>query len=137
MPTPAEPPADQPKTLELPDLPDLKIPDRKENPQRDERIQRIIRDSLEQGSAAETGDPVLDDVLQVIKNRPSILQGSSLDPAVDQDSPKPDSTVSARAHAAECLLRAARVLERIDLADENRRELVNQMRRESVRLLTE
>jgi hypothetical protein len=40
-----------------------------------------------------TGDPILDDVLQVIRNRGSVLDGSSLDPQTDLEAaPQPPST---------------------------------------------
>jgi hypothetical protein len=44
-----------------------------------------------------TGDPILDDVLQVIRNRGSVLDGSSLDPQADLEAtpqpPSPNRTV--------------------------------------------
>ncbi len=44
-----------------------------------------------------TGDPILDDVLQVIRNRGSVLDGSSLDPQADLETvpqpPAPNRTV--------------------------------------------
>jgi hypothetical protein len=40
-----------------------------------------------------TGDPILDDVLQVIRNRGSVLDGSSLDPQTDLEAaPQPPGT---------------------------------------------
>ena len=40
-----------------------------------------------------TGDPILDDVLQVIRNRGSVLDGSSLDPQTDLEAaPQPPAT---------------------------------------------
>lgn len=43
---------------------------------------------------ASTGDPILDDVLQVIRNRGSILEGSSLDPQADLKAPPQPSSAN-------------------------------------------
>ena len=94
-----------------------------------------------------TGDPMLEDVLQIIEQRGSVLDGSSLDPKADESAAEngPGTTTDAndadqaasKTRTAERLLKAARCLEEIQPLDETRRELVNRMRRETVRLLSE
>lgn len=97
-----------------------------------------IRDALQGRADKPTGDGVLDDVIGLIKKKGSILDGSSLDP--NQDSAEKVTTaglISRKAHAAEQLLRASRLLSQFDSNDPSRLELVNQMRAEAVKLLTE
>lgn len=65
-------------------------------------VRKRIQDALRQPTKdqrgnplppASTGDPILDDVLQVIRNRGSVLNGSSLDPrAVLEAAPQPPAT---------------------------------------------
>ena len=103
-----------------------------------------------------TGDPVLDDVLEIIRKRGSILDGTSLDPANELDSNdgtqsviigvpggtrftkggSGDATKAAPVyHAAEQLLRAARLLETLADQDESQQELIREMRSQATRLL--
>ena len=96
-----------------------------------EKIQQALRDDSD---VEATGDPILDDVLQIIKQQGSVLDGSSLDQPEEDAAP---DTESDKALAAERLLKAARCLEDIKPLDETRRHLVKQMRRETVRLLSE
>jgi hypothetical protein len=96
-------------------------------------IRKALSDDPE---ARHSDDPILDDVLQIINQRGSILDGSSLDiePAAG---PRPSTDVGSKALAAERLLKAARLLEQIEPQDHSRRDLVKEMRRETVRLLSE
>ncbi len=135
---PTESPAGPRRTLELPDLPDGAFRRNPGAPNLDPGLQHKIRAAIESGDFAETGDPGLDEVLQILQKQGSVLDGSILEPAADEGIPeKRPQSASVKARAAECLLKAARVLEKIDPADKTRRDLVNQMRRESVRLLTQ
>ncbi len=98
-----------------------------------------IRDALDGKSPdGETGDGVLDDILGIIKQRRSILQGSSLDP-IDSDSETTGGphSVSKMALAAEQILKAARLLENVGRPDQGRADLVKRMRAEAVKLLSE
>jgi len=91
-----------------------------------------------------SGDPILDDVLQIIKQRGSILDGSSLDHGIDSSaeqasrSPTRDAAGPSviKFRTAEQLLKAARMLEKIDPHDLARQELVEMLRRETVRLMS-
>lgn len=99
---------------------------------------------------ANTGDMVLDDVLEIIRRRGSVLDGTSLDPANDEapliiNLPRePESgdvpAASAVYDAAEQLLRSARLLEKLSRTgepsiDEDRAKLVRSMRSQAGRLL--
>ncbi len=92
-----------------------------------------------QGKSVETGDGILDDMLDVLQERGSILDGSSLDEGLDRLSPasgvslSPDSN---HAHAAESLLKSARLLEKLGKLGSKQQALVVQMRRVAVDLLT-
>ncbi|MFK8110799.1 MAG: hypothetical protein AB8B91_01275 [Rubripirellula sp.] len=98
-----------------------------------------IRRVLEGDSAGSAGDMVLDDVLQVIQRRGSILDGSILDESPEQPSlsGQAAATVSAKAFAAEQLLKAARLVEKVDAENAKRVQLVSQMRAEARKLLSE
>lgn len=100
--------------------------------------------------APNSGDMVLDDVLEIIRRRGSVLDGSSLDPANDDAPliinlpPEPRSgdvpASSAVYDAAEQLLRSARLLEKLSRTgdssiDEDRAKLVRSMRSQAGRLL--
>ncbi len=99
-----------------------------------------IFDALEGKSpAGETSDGLLDDVLGVIRQRRSILDGSSLDFSIDGDAETtggPTSS-SSMALAAEQMLKAARLLEKVGASDQDRADLVKRMRAEAVKLLSE
>ena len=125
-----------------------------------ETIRRALNDDPD---AQRSDDPILDDVLSVIKQQGSVLDGSvldrpgngsSLDETVAGESLPDASTlegcletnhddrsasarVTSKALAAERLLKAARILEQVRPLDSARLELVQQMRRETVRLLSE
>ncbi len=103
-----------------------------------------IRNALEGKSNGPTGDGVLDDVLGLIKNQGSILDGSVLDNKTELNSSpqtaidrSADIEIDRRARVAEELLRTARLLIEVGPVDQARAELVASMRREAIRLLTE
>tara|TARA_R110002073_G_scaffold7747_5_gene43676 strand:- start:8987 stop:9520 length:534 start_codon:yes stop_codon:yes gene_type:complete len=101
-------------------------------------IESKIRSVLEGASDdVRSSDPLLDDVLGIIKSRGSILDGSSLDPALDTPTSAAGNDRDASARAAESLLRSARLLNRIEPRDSARTELVEKMRHEAWRLLGE
>ena len=84
-----------------------------------------------------TGDGVLDDLLHVIEQRGSILDGSSLDSGGSGSEPKSLNMNSKQAYAAEKLLQAARLLESVGPSENDRAELVHRMRAEARKLLSE
>ncbi len=87
--------------------------------------------------AGQTNDPILNDVLNVIRQQGSVLDGSSLDLPSGDAAESVESTDSQRALAAELLLRTSRTLEQIGPVDKTRQQLVKQMRGEAVRLLSQ
>ncbi|TWU55310.1 hypothetical protein [Rubripirellula reticaptiva] len=101
------------------------------------KAQQEIREALQGKTTSETGDGVLDDILQVIKSQGSVLDGSVLD-ASDLPAGNRRANVSAhhRAVVAEQLLRSARMLFETGPIDDSRGELIRQMRSEAARLLT-
>ncbi len=96
-----------------------------------------------------TGDPILDDVLGIIRQQGSILDGSVLDPAAADDrhdSVLPNSSradgVNSESRAqdsvydvAEQLLRVARLLQRLPGRDAERDELARAMRDQATKLM--
>ncbi len=111
-----------------------------------------------------TGDPLLDDVLDVIRRQGSVLDGSLLDERLDADTqqllnpsavpsepavppaPRPDYGVpgevaathpDARFHVAESLLRAARELAALPRRDEASDRLIAAMREHATVLLVD
>ncbi|QDT03649.1 hypothetical protein K227x_20330 [Rubripirellula lacrimiformis] len=112
--------------------------------------EQMIRDVLEGKELGQVSDGVLEDVFNVIRDRGSILDGSILDDSADQESQTEvrnrggskkthsvsdrGSAVHRRAVAAEQLLRAARLLVRVD-GEDAQNDLVRQMRSEAARLL--
>lgn len=103
-----------------------------------EAIQQSIRNALNGQGNSDSDEPLLQDVLDLIKDRGSILDGSLLD--VESKSSEPDELAAASAHcrAAEALLKAARLLENLsgDL-DQSRTVLVRQMRSQASDCLKE
>jgi hypothetical protein len=126
------------------------------------RNAKAARDAGQTIEPGNTGNMVLDDVLEIIRRRGSVLDGSSLDPAND-DAPliitlplEPSDgreplggreslsgdvpAASAVYDAAEQLLRSARLLEKLSRAgdlpiDEDRAMLIRSMRGQAGRLL--
>lgn len=144
------------------DDPDLNVSERPE----DTRAVERIRETLSGGPTDRpSGDPLLDDVLQVIRGRGSILEGSSLaEQPVSDSVPRrprnptlprnigspstpglPDASEdwsmgsgrSSRYRTAEMLLKAARLLAREPGSDESRTELVGRMRAEAAQLMSQ
>ena len=101
-------------------------------------IESKIRSALEGAPGrVSSSDPLLDDVLGIIKSRGSILDGSSLDPALEHPGSAAGTDRDSNARAAESLLRSARLLNQIEPRDSARTELVAKMRYEAWRLLGE
>ncbi|EMI18910.1 secreted protein [Rhodopirellula maiorica SM1] len=101
-------------------------------------IESKIRSALKGApEGVNSSDPLLDDVLGIIKSRGSILDGSSLDPALETPAATAGIDRDANARAAESLLRSARLLSEIEPRDSARTELVAKMRHEAWRLLGE
>lgn len=109
--------------------------------------QAEIRRAL-QGRAAEadqsrsSGDPLLDDVLQTIRRRGSILDGTALDPnRADAAEPAVPEQAALPKHpaggfrTAESLLQSARLLETLPHQDAARQQLVRRLRQEASRCL--
>ncbi|MGB7344138.1 MAG: hypothetical protein WBD20_07985 [Pirellulaceae bacterium] len=103
-------------------------------------VESNIQEALK-GQTVETGDGLLDDMLKVLKQRGSVLDGSSLDKELDISSDgsstrKAVPSVSQKAHAAESLLRASRLLENLGKLTDEQSELIQQMRHQSLLLLS-
>ena len=103
-------------------------------------IQNQIRKALHEDGVVESGDAMLDDVLNVLKQRGSILDGSALSESIDSSpdtSPKHAKAdrQNKRARAAESLLKASRLLQQLGQNDPKQTALIQQMRLESIRLL--
>lgn len=109
----------------------------------DPRIQARIRAAINGDSLPESGDPILQGMLDVLKSRGSILDGSTLDqelgiPAVkspEKANRRTKQQSSKAARVAEMLLKTARLMESLGPMDKNREQLIEKMRQESRRLL--
>jgi hypothetical protein len=115
------------------------------------KIMQSIAESLraepDKAVAPATDDPVLEDVLSIIRNRGSVLQGSALDPSATPDttskySPEDQATGDVAPSAAvyvacEQLLRTARQLSKLPAPNASRTNLIREMRREAARMLIE
>lgn len=110
-----------------------------------EKIRQAL-DSKHQGTEVgdpQTGDMVLDDVLKIIGQRGSVLEGSFLDDSPNESESEPEAirSPSAMAHAAEQLLKSARLLEKINSRDAQeqagRADLIRKIRAEAAKLLSE
>lgn len=124
----------------------------------------LARDAKQDEPGGSTGDPILDDVLDVIRRQGSVLDGSSLDAkspspitVVEQESPgavaapalgpglpvpapsfDPQQSFSgpdARFHVAESLLRASRELSTLPGRDQQRNRLIAAMREQATVLM--
>jgi hypothetical protein len=138
-------------------------PELKENDAAREAIRDLLQTpGAQAGEAAEpagrgsepaksSGDPVLDDVLEIIRRRGSVLEGSTLDPqnetesviidvpslAAPNEAVAPGDAGDAKAvyHVSEQLLRAARLLEALPNPDASRIAMVRDLRSQATRLL--
>ncbi len=91
-------------------------------------------------------DPILNDVLDVIRQRGSVLDGSSLDEtphaemqphAHDAAYPQPPrmSDADRRYQVAESLLRSARLLQQLGASDPEQAQLIQSMRQRALKLM--
>lgn len=132
---------------------DAVIPAPAEPPRNHPAAQSKIAESLDQENQSQdpkpTGDPILDDVLEIIRRRGSVLRGSALEDAnqtpkiaiIETDEPlrsiaggeiSPSISVYL---AAEQLLKASRTLERLGGPSNDRSELIRAMRSHAAKLL--
>ncbi len=89
-----------------------------------------------------TGDGIADDVIDIMRQRGSIADRLSTDPWLDEEKPRMASSddaasISRKASAAEQMLRAARLLEKVGDDEPDRSALIKRMRSEARKLLTE
>jgi len=119
--------------------------DERPNQQAEQQIQR----ALQTGEATETGDPILDETLRVIRKQGSVLRDWPADQAIYSSdaeppaglspagvSPAPPSAISeAHYKTAESLLRSARLLAELPGNDSQRQQIVAQLRAEAIRCL--
>lgn len=115
------------------------VPDGRTNPEGLKSFQDAVEGKFLPGG---TGNPILDDVLQVLKEKRSVVDGFPEDPLLrksdtDRISDEIDATTSRQAVAAEQMLRAARLLEKVSESDADRLALIKRMRSEARRLLAE
>jgi len=107
------------------------------------RVEGQISESLRGrgpfGEGQSSGDPILDDVLDVIRQRGSVVDGSILDPMLDLKSELQDDgewgKLSSVYLAAESLLKSARILEGLSDQSSSRLQLIRSMRSEATKLL--
>lgn len=128
-----------PPEISLPaDLPPIENPAHPTDTQPtdvEQKIRRALGGAGGAGGGLPTGDGVLNDVLDLIKQRGSVLDGSSLDeriPGATGAGPESDRN----ALVAEQLLKAARLLRSLNDPDERRTTLIRQLRREAEILLS-
>lgn len=117
-----------------------------------QRAQQNLRLNATQGSPNDqpsSSDPILSDVLDVIRRQGSVLDGSSLDeaPATDMPQDAADSGDSGdlpldpklegdrRYQVAESLLRSARLLQQLGSADPEQTQLIRAMRHRALALM--
>jgi hypothetical protein len=102
--------------------------------------------AVAEDSKSATGDAVLDGVLEVIRKRGSILDGSSLEQPIEPDLSilaggrevaKSPAATSRRAYVAEQLLKTSRLLESLGIAEPEPIELISAMRSAAAKLLRE
>jgi len=142
--------ADTEGTLALPPdvpLPASPVPSQRQESASPSRQEQQIREALQgQDLQSPVNDGLLDDVLQVIRNRGSVLDGSILDdPAATagtgerpaEDSQPMNRYREKRVFTAELLLRASRHLAGLGADNAARHALVKQMREEAKKLLSE
>lgn len=98
--------------------------------------QQRIRQALDGVETDDSGDGILDDVLEVIKQQGSILDGSVLD---DRESKQEPSAAieSKQALVAEQLLKTSRLLQSLGNPNREREALIQGMRSEARKLLSD
>ena len=144
----------QPPVKELALPPNIQVAELKSQaqppkPSQEAATREQIRRVLHEGAPATAADPLLVDVLSVLKSRGSVLDGSVLDEKTqaDRDQITTHSVINNPAQiaeneralrqlkATEALLRAARLLERVGETTSEQAKLIKQMRAQSTRLL--
>lgn len=136
-----------PPVLKLPPLEESQLEPLPEHPGIEARIRQAIDEGS--GAPAETGDALLDGILNTLQRRGSVLKGTALDnvegepevPSNQLDSVNESVVGSGLGandyHLAEQLLKSARLLSKHPRLDGERRALVQEMRRAATRLLNE
>ncbi|MCC9602726.1 hypothetical protein LOC67_19425 [Stieleria sp. JC731] len=117
--------------------------DIQDNPAIEEAIRRALDSPNDVGPI---NNPMLGDVINVIRGQKSVLAGSTLEEMLREDQPEtsqsdPSSSrrdqSSRQMRAAESLLRSSRLLEQTGAGGDSRDQLIRQMRSEAARLLNE
>lgn len=105
----------------------------------EQRIRDALDDELPRIATRRGGvrDIVMEDVRDMIERNGSILDGSSLDPKLAAAEGRRPAGESNQAQVAEQLLKASRLLERVGSRDKDRADLVQRMRAEAVKLLSQ
>ncbi|QEF97450.1 hypothetical protein Mal15_14900 [Stieleria maiorica] len=128
-------------------LPDVPLPT--EHPPEDDpaarrAISRLLQGGREVAGPATAEVKLPEELKELLRGTPSILDGSVLDPKRPTQPRRPHRLPHAAAEAssprrnhraAEMLLKSARLLDKIEPKSENRTYLIHQMRSEAVRLL--
>ncbi|MEZ6090360.1 MAG: hypothetical protein R3C05_20505 [Pirellulaceae bacterium] len=108
------------------------------SPSKQDKVQQSIRNALQgESETASADEPLLQDVLDLIKRQGSVLDGSMLDEA-DEAHVESVRQVDHEAgfRAAEALLRAARLLNDLpSTTNPERKPLIRQMRQQAMTLL--
>ncbi|XZE54017.1 hypothetical protein SH139x_005799 [Planctomycetaceae bacterium SH139] len=143
---------DPPPKLTLPPAEPMLPPQLPPPSPRSENNQRQIEDHLRRAISGDaevqpSGDVVLDSIIDQLRSKGSVLQGSVLDPhepvspqlgaqQLDAQQAQPPSEQACL--VAEQLLRSARMLSQLDdhASDPDRRQLIDQLRHQAARLLT-
>jgi len=158
----AQPPYELPKDATKTELQEVVVP--LSDAVKRKIAEALARDAQPNESSGSTGDPILDDVLNVIRRQGSVLDGSSLDPqsgqlkSIEQQnipvagqampitpgeqapifpmiSEASFSGPDARFHVAESMLRAARELAALPGRDQQRNRLIAAMREQATVLM--
>lgn len=154
-----QPPYELPKDVPDTDLQEIVVP--LSDAVKRKITEALSRDGQRDAASGSTGDPILDDVLNVIRRQGSVLDGSSLDPQpgissqenisaagsmqqmappgptaiIPLESERSLSRPDARFHVAESLLRAARMLAALPGRDEQRNRVIAAMREQATVLM--
>ena len=130
-----------PGELQVPKLYPL-VPGSKES-----RVFEVFRDAVDgKFDVTGTGDPIVDDMIKVMQTngvvadrfpRDLLPEGGESTRGLDASKIDANQTVSQRAKAAEHLLRASRILEKVTAGSPSGVTLIREMRSEAKRLLSE